>query len=189
MDAAPAERALATYKGLLQGTLGGYSTTMDEDQEALGLVASGNATSDSSSAEVVTGPRTRLALQFRLSQKQMLTQGIAGASGISDAATSSLPEPTRLGDNVGVSDALDVFHVEDVFDSPMPAELGVDAAALLEETGGDVEKAQQSYMGYTLAYLEEVMPELYEQIKANAGAVPKGQAHAALVELTWDAIA
>ena len=46
-----------------------------------------------------------------------------------------------------------------IFDSPLPAELEDDAAALLEEAEGDVEKAQQNYIGYTLAYLEEAMPE------------------------------
>ena len=55
----------------------------------------------------------------------------------------------------------------DLFDSPLPASIDADAAALLEEVNGDVEKARQSYMGYTLAYLEEAMPELYRQIKTD----------------------
>ena len=74
----------------------------------------------------------------------------------------------------------------DLFDSPLPASIDADAAALLEEVNGDVEKARQSYMGYTLAYLEEAMPELYRQIKTD---VNLPDAHAAMVELTWDAIA
>ena len=47
------------------------------------------------------------------------------------------------------------------------SELDEDAAALLEEMNGDVDKARRSYMGYTLAYLEEAMPELYRTIKTN----------------------
>lgn len=73
----------------------------------------------------------------------------------------------------------------DIFDSPMPP-LEADAKALLEEQGGDIEKARMSYIGYMLAYIKDEMPELYEQIKIN----PKGaEPHAALVEVTWDAIA
>jgi 2-polyprenyl-3-methyl-5-hydroxy-6-metoxy-1,4-benzoquinol methylase len=72
------------------------------------------------------------------------------------------------------------------YDTPLPEELGADAAALLEEADGDVEKARTSYVGYTLAYLEEAMPDLYRQLKTDATAP---EAHAALVEVTWDAIA
>lgn len=75
---------------------------------------------------------------------------------------------------------------QDMFDSPLPANLDEDAAAILEEADGDVEKARQSYIGYTLAYLEEAMPELYRTLKTDAN---QPDAHAALVEVTWDAIA
>ena len=74
----------------------------------------------------------------------------------------------------------------DAIDSPLPEALEDDAAALLEEAEGDIEKAQKSYIGYTLAYLEEAMPELYRTLKADAS---HPDAHAALVEVTWDAIA
>jgi len=74
----------------------------------------------------------------------------------------------------------------DAIDSPLPEALEDDAAALLEEAEGDIEKARKSYIGYTLAYLEEAMPELYRTLKADAS---HPDAHAALVEVTWDAIA
>jgi 2-polyprenyl-3-methyl-5-hydroxy-6-metoxy-1,4-benzoquinol methylase len=64
--------------------------------------------------------------------------------------------------------------------------LDADAQALLEECGGDVDKARQSYIGYTLQFLKEAQPELYEAIRTDASAP---DAHAALVELTWDAVA
>jgi len=73
-----------------------------------------------------------------------------------------------------------------IFDSPLPKVLDDDAAALLDEAEGDVEKARQNYIGYTLAYLAEEMPELYKQLKTDSN-LP--EAHAALVEVTWDAIA
>jgi len=66
------------------------------------------------------------------------------------------------------------------------SELEEDAAALLEENNGDVEKARTSYIGYTLAYLEEAMPELYDALKTDP---KRPDAHAAIVEVTWDAIA
>lgn len=66
------------------------------------------------------------------------------------------------------------------------AALDADAAALLEEAQGDVEKARTSYVGYTLAYLQDSMPELYEALKTDPS---RPDAHAALVEVTWDAIA
>lgn len=72
------------------------------------------------------------------------------------------------------------------FDTPLPPELEADAQALLDENDGDVEKARTSYIGYTLAYLEEAMPDLYRQIKLDPN-LP--EAHSALVEVTWDAIA
>jgi len=72
------------------------------------------------------------------------------------------------------------------FDTPLPANLDDDAAALLEEAGGDIDKARTSYIGYTLAYLEEAMPELYRALKVDPN-LP--EAHAALTEVTWDAIA
>ena len=65
-------------------------------------------------------------------------------------------------------------------------QLDADAQALLEEAGGDVNKARMSYIGYTLAYLEEEMPELYTALKTDPS---RPDAHAALVEVTWDAIA
>jgi SAM-dependent methyltransferase len=69
--------------------------------------------------------------------------------------------------------------------TPIPA-LDADAAALLEEAGGDVAKAKTSYIGYTLAYLENEMPELYEGLKTDPS---RSDCHAALVELTYDAVA
>jgi len=66
------------------------------------------------------------------------------------------------------------------------SDLDEDAAALLEEAQGDVDKARTSYIGYTLAYLEEAMPELYEALKSDP---KRPDAHAALVEVTWDSIA
>ena len=72
------------------------------------------------------------------------------------------------------------------FDTPLPDKLDDDAAALLEEAEGDVEVARTSYIGYTLAYLQEEMPELYLAIKDDPS---RSDAHAALVEVTWDAIA
>lgn len=74
----------------------------------------------------------------------------------------------------------------DMFDTPIPAALDEDAAALLEEVEGDVEKAQKSFIGYTLAYVAEEMPELYKKIQTDSD---DPEAHAALVEVTWDAIA
>lgn len=64
--------------------------------------------------------------------------------------------------------------------------LSSDAAALLEEVNGDAEKARTSYMGYTLAYVKDEMPELYDRIKTDP---THPDAHRALVEITWDAIA
>ena len=77
----PAARALQTYTGLLERTRSAYSTTAAEDREALD--AAGNVEA--------MAPRTRLALQFRLTQKTMLDEALttavdAGAKGISDAA-------------------------------------------------------------------------------------------------------
>lgn len=76
--------------------------------------------------------------------------------------------------------------VSPAFNTPLPPQLDADAAALLEESGGDVEKARTSFMGYTLAFLEDEMPELYEALKTEPS---RADAHAALVELTWDSIA
>ena len=73
-----------------------------------------------------------------------------------------------------------------LFDTPLPETLDEDAQALLEESKGDVEVARSSYIGYTLAYLEESMPELYRMLKVDPN-LP--EAHAALLEVTWDAIA
>lgn len=67
-----------------------------------------------------------------------------------------------------------------------PLELADDAVALLEEAGGDAEKARMSFMGYTLAYLEDAEPEIYASLKA--GGTLDARAHAALTEITWDAI-
>jgi hypothetical protein len=60
------------------------------------------------------------------------------------------------------------------------SDLDEDAAALLAECNGDVEKARTSYIGYSLAYLEEAMPELYDALKTDP---LRPDAHAALVEL------
>lgn len=77
-DATPA--ALETYTGLLRSTLGAYSTTAAEDR----------ATLEGGGADAMA-PRTKLALQFRLTQKTLLGDALAaaergGASGMSDAA-------------------------------------------------------------------------------------------------------
>jgi len=72
------------------------------------------------------------------------------------------------------------------FETPLPEALDEDAAALLEEAEGVVDVARTSYIGYTLAYLQESMPELYVAIKDEPS---RPDAHAALVEITWDAIA
>ena len=76
--------------------------------------------------------------------------------------------------------------VSPAFNTPLPPALDADAAALLEEVEGDVEKARASFIGYSLAYLEDEMPELYEALKTDPS---RADAHAALVELTWDSIA
>ena len=68
----------------------------------------------------------------------------------------------------------------------LPTTLDADAQALLDESGGDATKARTSMMGYTLAYVAEEMPELYEKIRNDS---KEEEAHAALVEITWDAIA
>lgn len=83
--ASPPVRALGTYKGLLQETLKGYSTTTAEDRAALGLTDGGEAPAEPMPA------RTRLAIEFRLAQKSLLNQAVAsvvklGANGISDSA-------------------------------------------------------------------------------------------------------
>ena len=71
--------------------------------------------------------------------------------------------------------------------APLPApSLDADAAALLEEAGGDVAKAKTSYIGYTLAFLETEMPELYEGLKTDPS---RPDCQAALIELTYDAVA
>ena len=58
-------------------------------------------------------------------------------------------------------------------------QLDADAQALLDEVGGDAAKARTSYIGYTLAYIKDEMPELYEKIRDD----PKDEdAHAALVD-------
>ena len=69
---------------------------------------------------------------------------------------------------------------------PIPQTLAEDAQVLLEEAGGDAEKARLSMMGYTLAFLEEAEPELYQALKSRQ---MRPDVHAALVEITWDAIA
>jgi FKBP-type peptidyl-prolyl cis-trans isomerase len=77
-------RALAAYRAMLSNTLSGYSTTVAEDRTALGLA--GGAT-----AEPMMAPRTRLAVEFRMTQKALLNHALAtlgkeGAAGITDAA-------------------------------------------------------------------------------------------------------
>ena len=69
--------------------------------------------------------------------------------------------------------------------APAPA-LDDDAAALLDEAGGDINRARTNYIGYTLAYLEDADPEMYEAIKTDP---KRPDCHEALVEVTWDAIA
>ena len=66
------------------------------------------------------------------------------------------------------------------------AQLDADAQALLDEAGGDAMKARASYIGYTLAYLEDAEPELYAALKTDPS---REDCHAAIVEITWDAIA
>ncbi|KAL1500637.1 hypothetical protein AB1Y20_013286 [Prymnesium parvum] len=69
--------------------------------------------------------------------------------------------------------------------SPTPT-LDADAAALLEEARGDVDRARTNYVGYTLAFLQDADPELYAKLKQDPS---RPECHEALVELTWDAIA
>lgn len=57
------------------------------------------------------------------------------------------------------------------------SDLEEDAAALLEEADGDIDKARTSYIGYTLAYLEDAMPELYSALKTDP---KRPDAHAAV---------
>ena len=92
---APGARALATYKWLLQATLKAYSTTAAEDRAML------EGGGDAASKEMP--PRTRLALQFRLSQKVMLNSCVvaavdAGAAGMTDAAKKLRPSADGLDD-------------------------------------------------------------------------------------------
>ena len=68
----------------------------------------------------------------------------------------------------------------------MQTGLDPDAEALLAEVDGDAGKARTSHMGYTLAYVKEEMPELYSRIRDDP---THPDAHRALVEITWDAIA
>jgi len=58
----------------------------------------------------------------------------------------------------------------------------------LEEAKGDINLARTSFLGYSLAYLEEAMPDLYESIKDGKTAASR-EVHHALLELTWDAVA
>ena len=70
--------------------------------------------------------------------------------------------------------------------APSPPKLDADAAALLEEAGGNVDRARTNYIGYTLAYLQDADPELYEAIRKDP---KRPDCHEAIVEVTWDAIA
>jgi len=65
-------------------------------------------------------------------------------------------------------------------------QLDADAQALLDEANGDAMMARANYIGYTLAYLEDAEPELYAALKSDPS---REDCHAALVEITWDAIA
>ena len=65
-------------------------------------------------------------------------------------------------------------------------QLDADAQALLDEASGDAMKARASYIGYTMAYLEDAEPELYAALKSDP---TREDCHAAIVEITWDAIA
>ena len=65
-------------------------------------------------------------------------------------------------------------------------QLEADAQALLDEAGGDALKARASYIGYTMAYLEDAEPELFAALKSDP---TREDCHAAIVEITWDAIA
>jgi len=69
---------------------------------------------------------------------------------------------------------------------PAAPALDDDAAALLDEAGGDINRARTNYIGYTLAYLEDADPEMYEAIKTDP---QRPDCHEALVEVTWDVIA
>ena len=65
-------------------------------------------------------------------------------------------------------------------------QLEADAQALLDEAGGDAEKARANYIGYTMAYMEDAQPELFAALKSDP---TREDCHAAIVEITWDAIA
>jgi len=89
-----AKLAWLTYRGLLEGTVAGYSTSAAQDREALGLgaIAGAGGGGEAPESEGATmPPRTRLALEFRLSQKALLNQALAanaaaGASGMAESA-------------------------------------------------------------------------------------------------------
>ena len=85
-------RAWHRYRDLLKGSLDGYSTTIAQDREALGLTG-GARSSAPPPAEEGHGlpPRTRLAIEFRLSQKSLLNRALsnnkaAGPNGIAENA-------------------------------------------------------------------------------------------------------
>ena len=46
-------------------------------------------------------------------------------------------------------------------------QLEADAQALLDEAGGDAEKARANYIGYTMAYMEDAQPELFAALKSD----------------------
>ena len=73
-NSAAAKAAASQYRALLQGTLDGYSTSIAEDRTALGLVGDGLG-----AAPEELPPRTRLAMQFRLSQKTLLNKALAAS--------------------------------------------------------------------------------------------------------------
>ena len=67
-----------------------------------------------------------------------------------------------------------------------PVELEADAEALLSEANGDANKARMNMIGYTMAFIQEEQPEVYEALTKQP---ERPDCHEALVEITWDSIA
>lgn len=71
-------------------------------------------------------------------------------------------------------------------DAGNPVALESDAAAMLEEANGDANKARMNFIGYTMAFIQEEQPDVYEALTKNP---ERPDCHEALVEITWDSIA
>jgi len=67
--------------------------------------------------------------------------------------------------------------------------LDADAAALLERTGGDLDRAHTTFFAESVMRLQKEKPEVFAQIYTSAELPSSGEVHEKLVELTWDTIA